>query len=152
VPPRLPRLAGVEHRFIDLGTRVRAHVAEAGPPDAPAVLCLHGWPQHWWMWRRVLPLLDDSYRLVCPDLRGLGWSGWPDDGDFAKQRLADDALALLDALPPKQRAAVALRYVLDLDDPAIAHALGCSTSTVRSQVSRALESLRLGARREGVQP
>src|SRR5215213_5164193 len=50
------------------------------------------------MWRRVTGLLDDSFRLVCPDLRGFGWSGWPDDGDFAQERLADDALALLDAL------------------------------------------------------
>jgi len=53
-----------------------------------------------------------------------------------------DALHLLDALPPKQRAAVALRYVADLDDQAIAHALACSPATVRSQISRALESLR----------
>jgi pimeloyl-ACP methyl ester carboxylesterase len=62
------------------------------------VLCLHGWPQHWWVWRRVIPLLDDSYRLLCPDLRGFGWSSWPADGDFRKARLADDAIALLDVL------------------------------------------------------
>ena len=31
-------------------------------------------------------------------MRGFGWSGWPDDGDFRKQRVADDALALLDVL------------------------------------------------------
>ncbi len=36
--------------------------------------------------------------MICPDLRGHGWSGWPDDGDFHKARLADDALALLDVL------------------------------------------------------
>ncbi len=53
-----------------------------------------------------------------------------------------DALRLLDALPPRQRAAVALRYVVDLDDRAIADALGCSPSTVRSQIARALEALR----------
>jgi pimeloyl-ACP methyl ester carboxylesterase len=98
MPPSLPELPGVAHRFLDLPTGVRAHVAEAGPPDAPAVLCLHGWPQHWWAWRRVIPLMDAGYRLVCPDLRGFGWSGPPADGDFAKQRLADDALALLDQL------------------------------------------------------
>jgi RNA polymerase sigma factor (sigma-70 family) len=53
-----------------------------------------------------------------------------------------DAQRLLDALPPKQRTAVALRYVVDLDDGAIADALGFSPSTVRSQIARALESLR----------
>ena len=81
-----------------LPTRVRVHLAEAGPEDAPAILCLHGWPQHWFIWRRVIPLLSDQYRLLCPDLRGFGWSGWPADGDFRKQRLADDAVALLDQL------------------------------------------------------
>ena len=50
------------------------------------------------MWRRVIPLLRGDHRLVLPDMRGLGWSGWPADGDFAKERLADDALAILDAL------------------------------------------------------
>ncbi len=35
---------------------------------------------------------------MCPDMRGFGWSGWPADGDFPKQRVADDALALLDVL------------------------------------------------------
>ena len=53
-----------------------------------------------------------------------------------------EARRLLDVLPPKQRAAVALRYVVDLDDDAIADALGCTPSTVRSQIARALESLR----------
>jgi pimeloyl-ACP methyl ester carboxylesterase len=94
----LPELPGVEHRFLDLATGVRAHVALAGPPDAPPVLALHGWPQHWWCWRWVIAELGDDVRIACPDLRGFGWSGWPDDGDFAKDRLAADALATLDAL------------------------------------------------------
>jgi RNA polymerase sigma factor (sigma-70 family) len=46
------------------------------------------------------------------------------------------------SLPPKQRAAVVLRYYEDLDDDAIANALNCSPATVRSQISRALTSLR----------
>jgi pimeloyl-ACP methyl ester carboxylesterase len=94
----LPDLPGVTHRFVALPTGVRVHVAEAGPPDAPAVLCLHGWPQHWWMWRRVMPMLADDFRLVMPDMRGFGWSDWPADGDFAKQRLAEDAEAVVDEL------------------------------------------------------
>jgi pimeloyl-ACP methyl ester carboxylesterase len=74
------------------------HVALAGQDGAPPVLLLHGWPQHWWCWRRVVPLLEGRFRLVMPDLRGLGWSGQPADMDFRKDRLADDALALLDGL------------------------------------------------------
>jgi len=94
----IPELAGVEHAYHDLATGVRAHLACVGPPDAPPLLALHGWPQHWWCWRRVVPLLASEYRLLMPDLRGLGWSGRPRDGDYRKECLADDALALLDAL------------------------------------------------------
>jgi pimeloyl-ACP methyl ester carboxylesterase len=98
MPPELPALDGVRHSFHDLPTGVRVHVAETGPQDAPAVLFLHGWPQHFLIWRGVSPALAGSCRVICPDLRGHGWSGWPDDGDFRKTRLADDAVALMDAL------------------------------------------------------
>jgi pimeloyl-ACP methyl ester carboxylesterase len=96
--PELPDVPGVEHAVLELATGVRVHVALAGPAGRPTVLALHGWPQHWWCWRKVIARLGDDVRIACPDLRGLGWSGWPDDGDFAKPRLADDALATLDAL------------------------------------------------------
>jgi pimeloyl-ACP methyl ester carboxylesterase len=98
MPPSQPELPGVTHRFLDLRTGVRVHLAEAGDPAAPPILCLHGWPQHWWIWRHLIDALGGEFRLLCPDLRGLGWSGWPVDGDFRKQRLADDAVALLDEL------------------------------------------------------
>jgi pimeloyl-ACP methyl ester carboxylesterase len=96
--PPVPQLPGVEHRELDLATGVRIHIALAGPEDAPRVLALHGWPQHWWIWRKVIERLGGDVRIACPDLRGLGWSGWPADGDFRKARLAGDAFATLDAL------------------------------------------------------
>jgi pimeloyl-ACP methyl ester carboxylesterase len=94
----MPELAGVEHSYHDLPTGVRVHLAAAGPPGAPPLLALHGWPQHWWCWRAVIGALGGEFRVLCPDMRGFGWSGWPADGDFRKQRVADDALALLNAL------------------------------------------------------
>jgi pimeloyl-ACP methyl ester carboxylesterase len=95
-PPDLP---GVAHVFHDLPTGVRVHVAIAGAADAPAVLALHGFPQHWWMWRRVIPLLAPELRVLAMDLRGLGWSSQPANGaDFRKRRIAEDAVALLDVL------------------------------------------------------
>jgi pimeloyl-ACP methyl ester carboxylesterase len=74
---------------------VRFHVAEAGAGD-PVVL-VHGWPQHWWTWRHVVPLLAPHARLVMIDLRGFGWTDAP-PGAYDKQTLADDLLAVLDAL------------------------------------------------------
>ncbi len=89
VPPELP---GVVHRFVELDG-LRIHLAEAG--DGPPLLLLHGWPQHWWCWRQVIPSLAKRYRVLAPDLRGFGWSDAP-AGRYAKSTFAADALALLD--------------------------------------------------------
>jgi pimeloyl-ACP methyl ester carboxylesterase len=92
-PADLPSVAGVRHRRVDVGG-ISLHVAEAG--SGPPLLLLHGWPQHWWCWRRVLPELATTYRVLAPDLRGWGWSAAP-PGDYAKSTLAKDVLALMDA-------------------------------------------------------
>jgi len=94
----IPEVPGVEHRFLTLATGVKVHVAEAGSAGAPAVVALHGWPQHWYVWRSLIGLLAPEFRVIAPDLRGLGWSEWPDDGDFRKARMGEDAVALLDGL------------------------------------------------------
>ena len=92
----MPHVDGVEHRHV-LANGIRIHVAEAGDPAAPAVVCLHGWPQHWYLWRDLIGPLAESRRVVCPDLRGFGWSEAPPAG-YEKERLTDDLLALLDVL------------------------------------------------------
>jgi len=90
-----PDIEGVSHH------RVRArgiefHYAEAGSGD-DVVLCLHGWPQHWYEWRHLMPALADRHRVIALDLRGFGWSEAPADG-YEKENLADDVLAVLDEL------------------------------------------------------
>ncbi len=91
---QLPALAGVTHRTVAV-RGLELHVAEAGA-GAPVVL-VHGWPQHWWAWRRVVPLLAPHARVVMVDLRGFGWSSAP-PGGYDKATMADDLLAALDAL------------------------------------------------------
>jgi RNA polymerase sigma-70 factor (sigma-E family) len=54
----------------------------------------------------------------------------------------DLVLRALRILPPRQRAVMVLRYYDDLSEAEIAHALGCSPGTVKSQASRALKTLR----------
>jgi pimeloyl-ACP methyl ester carboxylesterase len=90
----MPHLDGMRHREVE-AAGIRFHLAEAGTGD-PVVL-LHGWPQHWFAWRKVAPLLAARYRVICPDLRGFGWSEAP-PGAYDKQALAEDVLAILDAL------------------------------------------------------
>jgi pimeloyl-ACP methyl ester carboxylesterase len=100
MPRPLPVLAGVEHHFIDLPGH-RMHVADSGSGDP--VLLLHGWPQNWWEWRRLVPRMSESFRVICPDFRGCGWSDVP-RGGYDKETLATDVLALMDHLElPKVR-------------------------------------------------
>jgi pimeloyl-ACP methyl ester carboxylesterase len=56
---------------------------EAGPKDAPAVLLLHGFPTSSHMYRHLIPLLSNQYRVVAPDLPGFGFSDAPDHKNFA---------------------------------------------------------------------
>lgn len=89
-----PELDGVTHRYVEVaGTRL--HVAEAG--EGAPIVCLHGWPQHWWIWRKAIPELATERRVICPDLRGFGWSDAP-AGRYEFSELADDILAVLDEL------------------------------------------------------
>lgn len=89
-----PPVDGVEHRFVGL-PGLRVHVAEAGAGD-PLVL-LHGFPQHWWGWRKVIPALAEQYRVVVPDLRGAGWTEAARNG-YTEEQLVADVVALLDKL------------------------------------------------------
>jgi pimeloyl-ACP methyl ester carboxylesterase len=95
-----PEVEGVTHRYVDTG-RLTMHVAEAGSPDADPVVMLHGWPQHWYEWRHQIPAIAQHYRVIAPDLRGLGWSDAPPDG-YEKENMGTDVLALLDALELEQ--------------------------------------------------
>jgi pimeloyl-ACP methyl ester carboxylesterase len=71
------------------------HVAEAG--SGPPLLLLHGFPQHWWEWRKVIPGLAEQFRVICPDLRGAGWTDAPRQG-YTRDQLLADVVALLDTL------------------------------------------------------
>jgi pimeloyl-ACP methyl ester carboxylesterase len=89
----MPHVEGATHREVS-ARGLRFHVAEAGPADAPPVVLLHGWPQHWFMWRDVIPALAADRHVIAPDLRGLGWSEAPPSG-YRKDELAQDILAVL---------------------------------------------------------
>lgn len=75
-------------------------VAEAGPPDGPLVILLHGFPDSWRVWRRqIAPLAEAGFRVAAPNLRGYPGSFRPREiAAYRIDRLAGDILALADAL------------------------------------------------------
>lgn len=75
-----------QHDYADLG-EVTLHYVTAG--KGPAVVLLHGWPQTWYMWRDLIPGLAAQYRVIAPDLRGLGDSSRPVKG-YDKKTIAND--------------------------------------------------------------
>jgi pimeloyl-ACP methyl ester carboxylesterase len=94
----MPALDGVEHRYVDVGEGVTIHVADAGPADGPVVMLVHGFPENWWEWHQMIgPLAADGYRVLCPDLRGAGWSSAPRTS-YLKSEMADDLAGVLDRL------------------------------------------------------
>jgi len=61
---------------------IKIFYREAGDAKAPALLLLHGFPTSSHMFRGLLPLLCDRYRLVAPDLPGFGFTEAPDRAQF----------------------------------------------------------------------
>jgi pimeloyl-ACP methyl ester carboxylesterase len=61
------------------------------------LVLLHGYPQTWYMWRKVLPELAKHYTVIAPDLRGSGDSDAPATG-YDKKTLAADVHGLLTQL------------------------------------------------------
>ena len=93
-PSEPPPIAGVTRRRVS-ARGVDFHVTEAG--DGTPVLALHGWPQHHYCYRDLLASPPDGVRVIAPDLPGYGWSG-PAPHRWFKQEVADDLVALLDAM------------------------------------------------------
>jgi RNA polymerase sigma-70 factor (sigma-E family) len=112
----------------------------------------------WRSWPKVRVATDRRayVRRVMVNTASSGWrrrwrSEIPTDrlpetptGDVGNRIVERDWLVrAVRGLPSRQRAAIVLRYFLDLDDATIADLLGCSVSTVGSQISRALVALRV---------
>jgi pimeloyl-ACP methyl ester carboxylesterase len=73
---------GVRYRTQSVGD-AEVFYREAGPPDAPIILLLHGFPTAGHMFRDLIPLLAGRYRVIAPDLPGFGNTRAPPRGQFA---------------------------------------------------------------------
>ena len=74
---------------------IQLHYVIGGQGD-PVVL-LHGWPETWYAWHKVMPALAKNYTVIAPDLRGLGDSSKPLTG-YDGKTLAEDIHQLVTQL------------------------------------------------------
>ncbi|NVN50631.1 alpha/beta hydrolase [Mycolicibacterium hippocampi] len=89
----------VHHRYATIDGR-QVFYREAGDPDAPVIVLLHGFPTSSFMFRNLIPALADRYRVIAPDFLGFGYTDAPsvDDFDYTFDALAESVAGLLSEL------------------------------------------------------
>jgi pimeloyl-ACP methyl ester carboxylesterase len=107
-------------RYVDTGG-LRQHVVIGG--EGRPLLLVHGWPQNWYAWRLVMPALARDFEVIATDQRGIGLSDKPRDAKYDPGTIADDLVALMDALGHERFAVVGtdtglpISYALAADHP-----------------------------------
>ncbi|MCC9196958.1 alpha/beta fold hydrolase [Arthrobacter sp. zg-Y820] len=117
-------MSAVHHRFATIEGR-RIFYREAGSPESPTVVLLHGYPTSSAMYRNLIPLLADRYHVVAPDHLGFGLSDAPsvDEFSYSFDALARITSSLLASLEITKYAIVVQDYGapigwrLALEDP-----------------------------------
>ncbi|SPK75982.1 conserved protein of unknown function (plasmid) [Cupriavidus taiwanensis] len=94
---------------------IQVFYREAGPTDAPVLLLLHGFPSSSHMFRNLIPLLAQRYRVIAPDLPGFGFTKVPEARKYTYtfDNLAKTTQAFVDALSLKRYAL----YIFDYGAP-----------------------------------
>ncbi|KUJ59553.1 alpha/beta hydrolase [Flavobacteriaceae bacterium CRH] len=92
------QLSGFKNNY-QLANGIKIHYVTGGQGE-PLVL-IPGWPQTWWSYRKIMPILAKKYSLIVIDLRGMGSSEKPLEG-YAKKTMATDVLSLITQLGYKK--------------------------------------------------
>jgi pimeloyl-ACP methyl ester carboxylesterase len=88
-------LPGITHHRVEVnGTKL--HYVAAGTSGSP-VLLVHGFPETWWAFRKLIPLLASSHRVFAVDLRGFGDSD-NEAGEYDSKTSAEDLHLLIGEL------------------------------------------------------
>ena len=77
----LPTMPLTTHHRIE-ADGVQVFYREAGRPDAPVILLLHGFPTSSFQYRELIPLLADRYHVIAPDLPGFGFTEVPEERGY----------------------------------------------------------------------
>jgi pimeloyl-ACP methyl ester carboxylesterase len=104
----------VTYNNVQVG-EVNVFYREAGPKNAPVLLLLHGFPSSSHMFRDLIPLLADRYRVIAPDLPGFGYTKTPPRGEF--QFTFDTLAAVIDDFTQALSLERFAMYVFDYGAP-----------------------------------
>jgi pimeloyl-ACP methyl ester carboxylesterase len=113
--PQTKNPALVTHHRMATVDETQIFYREAGPPNGPAIVLLHGFPTSSHMFRNLIPLLADRYHVIAPDYPGFGLSAAPDHTTFEYSfaHYAD----LMDGLLGQLGVARYTMYVMDYGAP-----------------------------------
>ncbi|MCZ8318833.1 MAG: alpha/beta hydrolase [Silanimonas sp.] len=134
----------VEHHTVvinGLSTFYRA----AGQPSQPVIVLLHGFPSSSHMFRDLIPLLADRFRVIAPDYIGFGHSAAPtaDEFEYTFDNLTGQVQSLLDHL----KITDAIYYMQDYGGP-----VGLRLATSKPERVRGLVVQNANAYMEGLTP
>ena len=129
-------------RYVEAGD-VRLHAVTGG--EGPPLLLVHGWPEFWYAWRKLMPALAREFEVIAVDQRGIGLSDKP-EGGYDTGTLATDLVTLMAALGHEKFAVLghdtgfAVSYALAADHPdrvervALAEIPGSPSGSVSTRV------------------
>ncbi len=109
-----------EHRTARVnGINIHYVIQGQGSP----VILVHGWPEFWYSWRKIIPVLAERFQVIAPDMRGFGYSDKPLSG-YDTRTAASDIYELAQYLGHERvalvghdiGARVAYRFTLDHED------------------------------------
>jgi pimeloyl-ACP methyl ester carboxylesterase len=134
----------VEHHVVDING-LRTFYRAAGHPSQPVIVLLHGFPSSSHMFRDLIPLLADRFRVIAPDYIGFGHSAAPtaDQFEYTFDSLTAHVQALLDRLEVTD----AIYYMQDYGGP-----IGMRLATAHPERVRGLVVQNANAHMEGLTP
>jgi pimeloyl-ACP methyl ester carboxylesterase len=84
-------LPGFANHYQDVdGTKL--HYVEGG--EGSPLILLAGWPQTWWSFHKIMPMLAKHHKVIVVDFRGMGSSSKPTEG-YSKKNMAGDIASLV---------------------------------------------------------
>jgi pimeloyl-ACP methyl ester carboxylesterase len=93
-------MPAIEHSTVEVNG-LRMHVAATGPKDGHVLLFLHGFPEYWGEWEKLMTRLGGRFRCIAPDQAGYNLTDKPKDiARYRAKRLIEDIHALAEVVSP----------------------------------------------------